>query len=347
MYRSRTYMAIPPGYTIRELLEDRHITQKEFAWRMGLSEKHICHLLKGEVSLTPDVAFNLELVLGVDASYWNRLEDAYREDIAKISAENEMDEDKEILKSIHFYNEMVEYGWVPYARRVEDRIINLRKFFSVSRLTVLPSADFKHVNFSRSKVADNYNWAFLAWMRNLEKVSEVMDVKDFSKRKLKAVVPEIRTLSLLDFEESCSRLQCILASVGIVFVAMPNLTGANIEGASFKHRGKIIMGVTANGRYLDQFWFTVFHEIAHILLEYPSIEADLSDEKSVDLKAENMIIAENEWKEFVTKASFSAEDIRRFALAQKLDTGLIIRRLQHSSLIDYGSMNDLRKKIEL
>ena len=44
---------------------------------------------------------------------------------------------------------------------------------------------------------------------------------------------------------------------------------------------------------------------------------------------------------------FSAEDIRRFALDQRLDAGLIVRRLQHSSLIDYGAMNDLRKKIEL
>ena len=38
---SKNYIAVPPGETIREQLEDREMTQKEFAIRMGMSEKHI------------------------------------------------------------------------------------------------------------------------------------------------------------------------------------------------------------------------------------------------------------------------------------------------------------------
>ena len=36
MYESKNYIAIPPGATIKEQLETRGITQKEFALRMGL-----------------------------------------------------------------------------------------------------------------------------------------------------------------------------------------------------------------------------------------------------------------------------------------------------------------------
>ena len=64
MVRSSSYIATPPGATIREQLNDRGMSQKEFAARMGMSEKHISRLINGEVQLTSDVAVRLELVLG-------------------------------------------------------------------------------------------------------------------------------------------------------------------------------------------------------------------------------------------------------------------------------------------
>ena len=41
MLRSKSIIATPPGTTIKEQLEDRGMTQKDFAARMGMSEKHI------------------------------------------------------------------------------------------------------------------------------------------------------------------------------------------------------------------------------------------------------------------------------------------------------------------
>lgn len=100
MVRSRTYIATPPGSTIKEQIKDRGLQQKEFAARMGMSEKHISNLINGNVRLTPDVAERLEMVLGVPASFWNNLEAIYREKIEKAKAENAMDEDIAIAKKI-------------------------------------------------------------------------------------------------------------------------------------------------------------------------------------------------------------------------------------------------------
>lgn len=96
MTRSRSYIATPPGATIKEQLDDRGISQKEFASRMGMSEKHISHLINGSVQLTPDVAYRLELVLGMPASFWSNLEAIYRAKMAKVEAENALDADKEV-----------------------------------------------------------------------------------------------------------------------------------------------------------------------------------------------------------------------------------------------------------
>ena len=39
MVRSRNYIATPPGATIKEQLVDRGMSQKEFADRMGMSQR--------------------------------------------------------------------------------------------------------------------------------------------------------------------------------------------------------------------------------------------------------------------------------------------------------------------
>ena len=41
MVKSRSFIATPPGATIKEQLIDRGLSQKEFALRMGMSEKQI------------------------------------------------------------------------------------------------------------------------------------------------------------------------------------------------------------------------------------------------------------------------------------------------------------------
>ena len=87
MVRSRSIIATPPGATIKEQLNDRGMSQKEFAVRIDMSEKHVSKLINGEVQLTPEVAVRLEIVLGVPARFWNNLEAIYREKLIKIAAE--------------------------------------------------------------------------------------------------------------------------------------------------------------------------------------------------------------------------------------------------------------------
>lgn len=91
MVRSRSFIASSPGATIKEQLNDRGMSQKEFAARMDMSEKHISKLIHGDVQLTPETAVRLEMVLGVPAQFWNNLEVIYREKIVKVKSKNAME----------------------------------------------------------------------------------------------------------------------------------------------------------------------------------------------------------------------------------------------------------------
>lgn len=136
MLESKTYIATPPGATIREQLKDRGMTQKEFAGRMGMSEKHISKLVNGDVHLTPDMAGRLELVLGIPAGFWNKLEAVYQEKLIRVKRENEWAEQKKLV-SKYPYSEMAQWGMVPSTDNRLEKYINLCKFFEVSDLKLL------------------------------------------------------------------------------------------------------------------------------------------------------------------------------------------------------------------
>ena len=75
----------PPGDTISDLMEERGWNKVELAQRLGFTTKHLNQLIKGEASLSEDVALRLERVLGSTARFWLNRETIYRERLARIN----------------------------------------------------------------------------------------------------------------------------------------------------------------------------------------------------------------------------------------------------------------------
>ena len=87
---SFAHMAVAPGLTIKEQLQERGMSQGEFALRMGMSEKHISHMINGRVALTADAALRLESVLGIPARFWLKLETIYQDQKSRVPEEKEL-----------------------------------------------------------------------------------------------------------------------------------------------------------------------------------------------------------------------------------------------------------------
>jgi addiction module HigA family antidote len=92
--------AVPPGETLRELLEEKDMTQRELAERVGLSAKHVNQLIHGLVRLTPDVAESLERVVGTPARIWNRLEADYQSTRARLRGARDLEQHVGWLKEL-------------------------------------------------------------------------------------------------------------------------------------------------------------------------------------------------------------------------------------------------------
>ncbi len=73
-----------PGDTIQEILDEKGMSQRELADRLGRSIPEVNELIKGKAPITKDTAIRLERVLGISASFWLNLEQRYQEEILEI-----------------------------------------------------------------------------------------------------------------------------------------------------------------------------------------------------------------------------------------------------------------------
>lgn len=82
--------AVPPGATLLETIEALSMTQAELAQRMGRPLKTINEIVKGKAAITADTALQLEKVVGIPASFWNNAERNYREILARLENERQL-----------------------------------------------------------------------------------------------------------------------------------------------------------------------------------------------------------------------------------------------------------------
>ena len=61
------FMAVHPGMMIKPELEERGITQKEFARMLGMQASHLSEVLRGKRALSAELALKMEKAIGIPA----------------------------------------------------------------------------------------------------------------------------------------------------------------------------------------------------------------------------------------------------------------------------------------
>ena len=107
------------------------------------------------------------------------------------------------------------------------------------------------------------------------------------------------------------------------------------------------------GKRDDILWFTLFHEIAH-LIKHGTKEVFLDEddtekndmEKEADNYSKNILIPNKEYISFLEKnTSFTNKSIIDFAKSINVSPGIVIGRLQNDQLIDWNEYSNLIVRI--
>ncbi|SHG23103.1 HTH-type transcriptional regulator / antitoxin HigA [Marinomonas polaris DSM 16579] len=337
-------LAIPPGEYLDEILEDMEISQADLARRMGRPAQAINEIIKGEKAITPETAIQLEQVLGVSAQFWSNMESIYRLVLAKQKEKQEIEKEVSLLDRFP-YMDMSNLGIVEKTRKAVEKVQNLRRFFGVSSLTNIEGVKEYEPAFRVAEKGSISHEATAAWLKTGSNLALKQKVEAFDKELLKELIPFIRGLSLLnDPNEIIKKIREYLNTCGVAFVVIPHYKKTYITGATFWYEKKLpVVMMSMRGSWSDIFWFSLFHEIAHILLhdkrmtflEGGDNEQYRKQENEADKFSEETLISSDIFSSFLEQGDISPSNIISFSESQGIHPGIVTGRLQRYGYLSH------------
>ena len=150
---------------------------------------------------------------------------------------------------------------------------------------------------------------------------------------------ELVRLSRLD--DGPARARDALLGHGVVLVIEPHITGMGMgmDGAAFLVEGVPVIGMTLLRDAVDNFWFTLLHEIAHVVLHYRTgLSAGFFDdvtstevdelEGEANAFAGNLLIPEEVWTRSPARIAKTAEPVERLAQRLGIHPAIVFGRIR-------------------
>lgn len=350
---------LPPGESVLDIAEERGWTQAELAQRLGYSEKHVSQLINGKVPLSVDAAQRLERVLGSTMDFWLALEANYQKHKARLEAAEQHAGWVSWLDELPL-KELMASGAIPKARIDAKHkpvlVEQCLRFFGVAS----PDDWRAHYGgmemaFRRSRTDQSNVGAISSWLRLGEQGAEKLDGPKYDRARFEQALQTIRGLSCQTpgvFEPQMRRL---LHEAGVILILVPAMPRAHVSGVARWLGQRPVIQLSLYGKTNDKFWFTFFHEAAHILLHAGSKEErksvfldDPGAAPTTDPQEQQANQWAGDWLIPVDQAKAlpglrSKASVAAFAQTLGIHPGIVVGRLQHDGLIDPSWMNDLKQ----
>lgn len=336
-----------PGVYLKDALESINMKANEFAARTGISERTLSGIINEDTAISFEVAYKLANFFDTSINYWTNLQNDYelyqREKVEKES----LDFDFNLIKPIKSY--LIENEYAKAEDGKEEMVKKIRSLVGVNYLSLLSSND-SFACFKKQKSDKNDN-AFLEnfWIALALNKARKKEIKDFDIELLKSSIPSIKALNLLEPQEFYPKLTNILEECGVSFVLLPYLPKSNIYGVTkWFNKNNVMIAVSNRGEKPDLFWFTIFHELAHVLMQHKRemlyYVANKEDEEA-DRLASEILIKEKSWKYYINSIDrFSEKNIREFASEEKVIPEIVLGRLHKEKLLPYNMFSKIFNK---
>ena len=349
--------AFHPGYYIKELIEEMEITQSEFALRLDTTGKTLSKLINGEIPLSKNLAENLSLMTGTSVSVWLNLQAKYDEQYCIIECERKIDTEKDRLTMLH-YDYFVKLGFVENYSEKNQQVKELCRVLNVASLSVLEKQDLLTACKTSISEVDIKNVVNAnAWIQLGKIMARDINCKPYSQDNLLKAIPIFRSLTRKVLSTAFEQIQKIFFDCGVALVALPYMKDSGLNGAvQWINNNKVMLLINDRGKDAAKFWFTLFHEIDHILhkkttFTYLTSEdknskilflgrANEDEEKMADNFAKNQLIPSVDYNKFVAKQNFSLSAIQKFADTVGIATYIVIGRLKHDHFLNWNDLTN-------
>lgn len=341
---------IPPGETISEILEERKITTGDFAHVIGVPYDVANKLLVGDFIINKEMAAVLSGVLGASPTFWLNREERYRAQLSELHTPLSSEEDN-WLKEIPV-SAMQKNGWIPKVAFPAQNLRNCLSFFDVPDVQSwkeIYSVGSGLAAFRTSPAFDPKLGAVAAWLRQGEIEADFIDCSFWDKDKFCAALQDARYLTTQeDPSIFIPELQKIFAACGVAVVIARTPDGCQASGATkFISNEKAILMLSFRHLSDDHFWFTFFHEAAHLILhgDVVFVEGEHCSD-SVQEQEANMFSADFlipvEYKDELRLLGSDVRKIFRFAKKLGISPGIVVGQLQHLGIVKHYHLQKLK-----
>lgn len=319
-----------PIEAIKFRMEERGLKQADLVPYFG-TRSRVSEVLAGKRPMTIPMIRALSVGLGISAEVLVGVPEENRE--AK----------KDIDWSRFPAKEMIARGWIDKAKgkakaSLEDQVKEL-----VSQV----GFQFGNAAFKRTLSGDAYSpatqYALYAWLGRVVQRSrkEKNKVSKYDENAINAsTLKEIAQLSW--FDEGPNLAIEYLNKLGVTVVIEPHLKGTMLDGAALKDiDGSPIIGLTLRHDRLDNFWFTLLHEIVHIWKHVGRDETFLDDldissttdrrEAEANRIAKDSLIPRVVWKRSEASRNPSERAIDELSRELKISPSIIAGRVRRES----------------
>lgn len=345
-------IAFHPGYYIKEIVDESGLTQEDFAKRLDTTPKNLSLLIRGEQSLSIDIAMKLSRMIGTSVTYWLNLQNAYDALVAEFKSEEELVLEREVFKTLDYKYFRDYFGLPDMPRKIDEQIAEVRKFLNVATLSVFGKRDMAVSFRSASNELSDANIIKANVMVQIA-INKAINIEapKFNKTKFKQVIEYALSLTK-NHEEFYPLIREAFHEAGVIFIILPNLLGSKINGATKRIGNNVMLMVNDRRLNSDTFWFTLFHEIGHIINgDYGiSFEKEGGEkEEAADRYAEDSLIEPDKYQEFIRNNVFTISTIKEFAALIDRDPGIVLGRLQKDGLVEYNdwTLQSLRHKYKV
>ncbi len=322
---------------LKDYLDFNNITNKDFANRIGISQKHLIDILSGNSELSSSIIDSISIVTSIPSDYIYRLELNYKfeETIEEYLKEKNLTETKYLNKFSYKY--LIDNSWINFID-VNDKmeiIKDILKYLRVKSPDKVYEIDEKI--FFKSK--NDKPELLLLWLEKCYRETLKQDVKEYKKENIDVLVNYIRDMACINkFNET--ELVEKFNENGIALVIQEDIPGSKIRGAFKVHKDVPSIYITYKHKRIADIYFALLHELAHCKSDFNKAKStnlvsfydkDDDEELQADNQAYNWMVDEKYYNDIINRNDYD------IACEENYPKCFVVYRLAKDNYISYSS----------
>jgi HTH-type transcriptional regulator/antitoxin HigA len=346
--------ATHPGEHLAEFLEARGLSQAEFARLADMTPKHVSTIIGGESPVTAGTAIRLERVTGMKDYIWTRLQAAWDLHRARQREQAASPKAADWCREFPIKDLVARGALASPGRDVALQLSGLLGFLGIGSPTAFPALvrglAVQHRQSQSHATSDEH---VVSWLLLGERKARQMDVAPFSREAFFAAVQAIRSLTVKPPSEFESRMKRLCRDAGVALIFEKPIAKARLFGsARWLDDSRAVIQMSLRMKSNDHFWWTFFHEAAHIILHKGRTfvddqggEGDVAEEQA-DTWAADLLVGLERFKSFKATRPRSAAEVTRFAGEIGVHPGVVVGMLQRDGVVAHSHLNGLKERYE-